>query len=273
MSALSGEPGDFFNAFIGHNNNFNDKSDRVGTSVAIDDSLAIVGASEHDSPNFNTGGAYIIEFTDNGWREQAALNNITDVNLLEGDVFGSAVAISGNYAIVGAPQLEANPKGPGDAYIFERSGDTWELKAKDLLPFLKRENASAFGSAVAISGEYALVGASFAESFKPDKGIVYVFKRDPVLGWLLQEEQLLPLEVDRQIGAEFGASLSLLGNYALVGASGDSAGEVVGSGAAYFFELDPQTEIWGPPIRLTAAIAGEPNSGDAFGRSVAIGSG
>ena len=74
--------------------------------------------------------------------------------------FGSAVAISGDWAIVGAQ--EASPDGiahAGSAEIFHREADgTWVKKQPPLTAQQKQESAH-FGVAVAISGQWALVGA------------------------------------------------------------------------------------------------------------------
>ncbi|MBK6947742.1 MAG: FG-GAP repeat protein [Haliscomenobacter sp.] len=79
------------------------------------------------------------------------------------DQLGYSVAISGDYAIVGA-WMDNIPGGiigdkidAGSAYIFERIAGTWTQVQK-----LTASDAAAldvFGSSVSISGNYAIVGA------------------------------------------------------------------------------------------------------------------
>ena len=74
------------------------------------------------------------------------------------DYFGYSVAISGNYAIVGAYLDNDKGNNSGSAYIFERdSSDNWTQKIK-LLASDGLYN-DYFGYSVAISGNYAIVGA------------------------------------------------------------------------------------------------------------------
>src|SRR5262249_11891529 len=87
--------------------------------------------------------------------------------------FGTAVAISGDTVVVGAPREASNATGvngdqddtsapdSGGAYVFVRNGSTWAQQA-----YLKASNTEAadkFGGAVAISGDTIVVGA-IAES-------------------------------------------------------------------------------------------------------------
>ena len=91
------------------------------------------------------------------------------------DQFGFSVAISGDYAIVGA--FADDPSGIGDAgsaYIYFRSGTTWSLQAT--LPNPAPADNDQFGFSVAISGDYAIVGA-FADdpSGVTDAGSAYIY--------------------------------------------------------------------------------------------------
>lgn len=64
-----------------------------------------------------------------------------------GDAFGSAVAISGDTALVGAPNKN---DGAGVAYLFVRSGMTWSQQAE--LPDPGATAHDQFGCSVALSG-------------------------------------------------------------------------------------------------------------------------
>lgn len=76
------------------------------------------------------------------------------------------MAISGDYAVVGSSNAEA-------AYVFHRSGDCWTEQAG-----LSPPTGGAFGTAVAISGDYILVGASWHSEGGNETGAAYVFHRN-----------------------------------------------------------------------------------------------
>jgi len=74
--------------------------------------------------------------------------------------FGSSVGISGDRAIVGAPNLPGYEDSPGSAYLYERdeSGpDNWG----EITKITASDGAlgDEFGESVAISGDTVIVGA------------------------------------------------------------------------------------------------------------------
>jgi hypothetical protein len=79
------------------------------------------------------------------------------------DLFGYSVAISGDYAIVGANQEDHNATGgqfldnAGAAYILRNNAGTWTVVQKIVAS--DRAADDEFGTSVAISGDYAIVGA------------------------------------------------------------------------------------------------------------------
>ena len=84
--------------------------DFFGISVDIDGDYAIVGAYEDDDGGNETGSAYIFNVTTG-----AQIHKLTASDKVADDEFGISVAISGNYAIVGAHYDDNNS---GSAYIF-----------------------------------------------------------------------------------------------------------------------------------------------------------
>ena len=103
-----------------------------------------------------------------------------------GDQFGYSVAISGDYAVVGAPYADINGHADqGVAYIYFRSGGNWVEQAK--ISASNGKAADNFGYCVAIDGDNVVVGAPFrdvpvnAPFFPPpvnvDQGTVYLYKR------------------------------------------------------------------------------------------------
>ena len=92
------------------------------------------------------------------------------------DAFGSAVAISGDTMVVGAPNECSNATGvngnqtsesalrAGAAYVFVRSWNTWTqqayLKASDTATYAE------FGGAVAVDGDRVVIGAPQADGYR-----------------------------------------------------------------------------------------------------------
>ena len=80
------------------------------------------------------------------------------------DHFGVSVAISGDTAVIGAPNAkDANGVHRGAVYIFTRTGSTWSLQQKlDSESYIYTNYG--FGSKVAIEGDTILVGATYYDS-------------------------------------------------------------------------------------------------------------
>lgn len=119
----------------------------------------------------------------------------TASDMAEQDEFGSAVSISGDYAIVGAHLEDEDENGnntkskAGSAYIFKRNGNNWTQIKK--LVASDRNNDDEFGFSVAISGDYAIIGAPYEDedvsgnNNKPNAGSAYILKRikvDQIIG-------------------------------------------------------------------------------------------
>lgn len=147
---------------------------------------------------------------------------------------GWSVSIDGNRALVGAPHSsDFGHRENGDAYIFEResSDSEWHFVTR-LLPHDLDDN-DMFGAAVSLFADRALVGSYQDDDQGENSGSAYVFKFNGK-DWI-EEAKLTP-----KVGSEralFGASVSLYGNRALVGAYRDFQVEGI-SGAAYLFEVD-----------------------------------
>ena len=141
-----------------------------------------------------------------------------------GHEFGASVSISGEYAVVGAPGNDDNGSSSGSAYVFKRSGTSWAQEAK-LLPS-DGATEDYFGVSVSISGNDVVVGAVFGNG----SGSAYVFKRSGT-SWA-QEAKLLAS--DGAVNDRFGGSVSISGDYALVGAHRND-GNGSGSGSAYLY--------------------------------------
>ncbi|MDG2053345.1 MAG: hypothetical protein P8J86_01415 [Phycisphaerales bacterium] len=124
------------------------------------------------------------------------------------------------------------------------------------------DSSDYFGLSVSISGDYAVIGAPSDDDNGETSGSAYVFERDGAGNW--SEVQKLTAS-DGAGGDWFGYSVSISGNYAVIGATGDyDNGEYPGS--AYVFDRDAGGN-WSEVQKLTASDG----AGSArFGYSVSI---
>ncbi|MFC1481593.1 FG-GAP-like repeat-containing protein [Candidatus Neomarinimicrobiota bacterium] len=231
-----------------------DTSDWFGT-VAIGGDYAVVGARRDDHSGLTDAGAVYI-FLRNGtiWTQQAKL---TAADAAAGDFFGDRVAINGYDVIIGA---NGDDSIRGSAYIFVRSGITWSQQEK--ITASDATVSAHFGHAVAIDGDNAVVGAYAADpSGISDAGAAYVYSREGT-SWS-QQAQLIAS--DAAEGEQFGISVTISGNYAIVGARQNAHSGLTTAGAAYIYEHYDAS--WGQQVKLTASDAA---AFDALGQSVAL---
>ncbi len=136
----------------------------------------------------------------------------------DADLFGYSVSIDGDYAIVGANENDDAGTGSGSAYIFVRSGTNWTEQAK--LTASDAAEGDHFGTSVSISGDYAIVGAHANDDGGSYSGSAYIFVRSGT-NWT---EQAKLTASDANGADEFGISVSIDGDYAIVGAYRDDDG-------------------------------------------------
>jgi nucleoside-specific outer membrane channel protein Tsx len=229
--------------------------DQFGYSVAIAGDYALVGARFDDDKGVDSGSAYIFKRDGTSWNQQAKL---TASDGAAGDRFGYSVAIAGEYALVGALYDDDKGVNSGSAYIFKRDGTSWNQQAK--LTASDGAAGDQFGWSVAIAGDYALVGALYDADKGVNSGSAYIFKRDGI-SW---NQQAKLTASDGAAGDQFGHSVAIAGEYALVGAHLDDDNGT-DSGSAYIFKRDGTS--WNQQAKLTASDGA---AGDQFGYSVAI---
>ena len=200
------------------------------------------------------------------------------------DLYGKSMSISGNYAIVGAYHEGEDPNGlnsvgdAGAAYILFNNAGNWIQVKKITAPV--RELGDLFGNSVSISGDYAIVGAHQEDDNAQEtntlnnSGSAYIFRKDQggTDNWGLVKKITAST---REIGDGFGHSVSISGDYAIVGAyledeDLNETNTLNESGSAYIFKKEQGgPDNWGQIKKITASTRG---SGDQFGWSVSINS-
>jgi len=229
-----------------------DTNDQFGKSVSISGDYVIVSAFNNDDDGSNSGSAYIFYRVGSTWTEQAKLVASDPAAY---DNFGNSVSIFGDYAIVGSKGDDDGGSSSGSAYIFYRTGSTWNEQAK-----LVASDPAAydnFGTSVSIFGDYAIIGANGDDGYI---GAAYIFYRTGST-W---NEQAKLVASDPVSGDQVGYSVSISGNYAIVGAYGNDDGGS-NAGAAYIFVRSGSS--WSEQAKLVASDAA---ASDFFGWSVSI---
>ncbi len=225
--------------------------DKFGKSSDISGIYAVVGAYEDDN---GTGSAYIFKWSGQNWMEECKL---VASDGSPDDMFGTAVAIDGNYIIVGAPG-ESNSTGA--AYFFEREGTNW-IELYKVAPTDGNYECS-FGTSVSISGSNAIAGAPGLINTNNNNGSVYTYTLDESV-WV-EDDKLVAF--DGAVDDQFGYSVCIDGDnnqfYAIVGACCDDDNGW-NSGSAYFFKKDG--DQWFEQNKVTSSV-----TGDYFGLSVSI---
>ncbi|WP_273446867.1 hypothetical protein [Neolewinella agarilytica] len=213
-----------------------------GFSVAIEGDVIVVGSGRRNST------VYFFQRNPSGIWEEVSKFIRDDVtggsgNFAEADGLGSAVAISGDYAIVGASYDDYDTGfggvWTGAAYAFERAPDgTWSVVQRIVAS--ERSPDGFFGYRISMDGEYAIIsGTNYLgpDNFSPDGiPLVYVFERNAAGEWL-EVQQLV--QSNRVEFDGFGSPSAISGTTIAVSApfAGESPGGIEGSGTVFLFDL------------------------------------
>jgi hypothetical protein len=231
---------------------------------------------------------------DGNWTQQAYLKAS---NADSGDRFGSAITLSQDTLVVGAPneaskatgvdgnQGSNNSADAGAAYVFVRDlANAWTQQA-----YVKASNADSgdnFGATLSLSGDTFVVGAPREDSAGVgidgiqnneralNSGAAYVFARDGSGTWSQQSYFKASNTGSQDL---FGRAVTNHGDFIAVGALEDSnamdtngdqtSNASVNSGAAYLFAYDGLSG-WSQVAYIKAPNTG---AGDSFGASLALG--
>jgi ribonuclease BN (tRNA processing enzyme) len=123
-------------------------ADQFGKSVAVSGDTAVVGAFFDDDNGTDSGSAYVFRYDGSDWAEEA---KVTASDGVADDDFGFSVAISGDTAVVGAPQDDDNGSSSGSAYVFRYDGSDWAEETK--LTASDGVADDRFGNSIAVSGD------------------------------------------------------------------------------------------------------------------------
>lgn len=241
-----------------------------GVSVAIDDSVAVVGASGATVCGKDAGAVFVYERRPGplvtSWSLEARL---VPTPCRAEAFFGADIALSGSRLLVSASREDFVGDGENAAYVFERSTDgTWTQTARLTGPPDRQDGL--FGAGVALDGSRAAVSTSG----NPDEeysGSVYVYEYDSSTeSW----ERTARLRGRHRLQSGIlGGNVVLDGQHLAVAASTYVRR---GPGSVYVFRHDPAANRWHEDAHLkginaffialdlheTTLLVGEDRAGD-----------
>jgi hypothetical protein len=214
-----------------HSNN-----ERFGESVALDilpsgKPRLVVGAPRYRT---NRGQAYVFEGEpDNSWPLVRTLRGGTtiDDDTPSSSQFGSAVAVHGDWVIVGSRRSDDQRSVAGLAWAFDLASNF-----RQKLTHVSPESNDEFGTAAAIYGDLAVISAARRRNTAGrEEGAVYIFRRSGST-WNRLGTVLTPPPGTDYRDVRFGHSVSITrGGLIAVGGEGDGV-----TGIAMVYELAAQ---------------------------------
>lgn len=218
-----------------------------GSTVSMFGNTVLISDIESDEGAGNSGIAYLFDAISGN-----LLHTLVNPTPAGGDLFGNAVAVSGDRALIGAFLDDEGANNSGAAYLFDTT--TGNLVHTFSNPTVAASDL--FGSAVALDGDHVLISARLDDEGAPNSGVAHLF--DAATGNLLHT-LVNPTPGTMDV---FGVSVAMSGNNVLVSASADDEGGS-NSGAVHLF--DATTGNW-----VQTIVNPTPGEGDLFGNAVAI---
>ena len=153
--------------------------DWFGYSISLSGDIVVIGApSVNIGSAFSQGAAYVFYRDQGGADAWGQVKKLTAADGRKGDWFGTAVSLSGDTFVVGAPEADvAGKSDQGAAYVFYRDlsgADAWGQAAK--LTAVDGAAGDYFGNAVSVSGDRLIVGAPFADGRWDYQGATYIYR-------------------------------------------------------------------------------------------------
>lgn len=189
------------------------------TSLDVEGNTIVAGAP---GENAWTGSVYVFTKVAGTWTETQKIMSPTPQ---ASDVFGIGVALSGDYLVVGANEVDGRK---GAAYVYLKNG-SGEFEYEQTLMASDAANDDFFGTSVSVAGDQMIIGSYGANQ---EQGAAYIFERDNQGSWI--EVQKLTGNPSSE-GTQFGWSTDIQQDYIIVSAPhifGFEAGEV------YFYKRE-----------------------------------
>jgi hypothetical protein len=216
----------------------------VGLSLATQDDRIFAAASSTTAP-FNRGVHVLERQASGAWLGVGAFE--TPIDIVVSDDFGRAIAASGDYAAVSAPNDDPLGTNSGSVFVYERdAGSTWTLVQTLVNPpeGPSTSVSAGYGLQLVMEGDLLIVSSPRNTTKLFDEfgiqtgqvttGAVFIYRRAPSGLWLLEQKlRPSPLFEDTQ----FGQGVALRDGRLHVGAFGEKAFGTT-TGSVTVFESD-----------------------------------
>lgn len=228
--------------------------DWFGNAVAVsDDTIVVAAYGAHYNDQAMRGALYVFTPVDGVWTQtqQLAASDGTVGNQL-----GYAIALDGSSLLASAPGAGIGDNyAIGAVYAYSRTDGVWSETQKILAD--DGQQSDQLGTALALDGDTALIGAMW---YHGGTGATYVFNRS---GGAWHQAQRLGTADGAPHGLagiglpetdNFGMSVALQGDTALIGASNVTIDGAQGQGAAYQFTRSGAAFVAAHTFTATAGI-------------------
>lgn len=198
-------------------------SDWFGRAVSLEGDVMLVGSRGDDDRGAESGSAHVFRRAGGAWAHEAKL---LAPDGAANDIFGTAVALAGNRAVVGSPNDGDQGAGSGSAYVFRHGAGGWLFEHK--LHASDGGTGDQFASCAAAFGGRVLLGSPLDNA--PgllDVGSVFEFDLTPPL--------FGDANGDRAV--DFGDVTAVLAVFGTDYSPGTGFGDADGNGAVDFADI------------------------------------
>lgn len=219
-----------------------------GTSVSVDGDAVLIGVplsdDEFTTGTGNSGSAYIFRRAAGGgsWTQEAKL---VANDAQETDQFGFTVLLRGNTAFVtafGDKDANISNNTIGSVYVFTKQGQNWiqtqKLVPSNITQATPPTSQQNFGRSLGSDGATLIVGERSNQS-------AYVFRFN---GTIWVEEAILKKPAGNTAADQFGHSVAINGDVAMVGAHVDDDNALMNSGTIFAYHRNGGTWTLQPLI-------------------------
>ena len=185
-----------------------DNLDMFGSAVALNDTVALIGAHGEDAQGLNAGAAYVFSKSGSNWVEQQKLSNNDGASH---DMFGYALAVSDSIIAVGAPGANIQGMNSGSVSVYKRSENIWEENSQIIPDEVSGHDM--IGSSISIDQPFIAIGAPGNDETGVSSGAVYVYRA--IGDTIIRRFKIVP---DNQIETKsFGIGLAITEQFMVVG--------------------------------------------------------
>jgi len=247
-----------------------------GNALAMSADRLVIGAPKGaGAGTVQSGAVYVYTKSGTYWKLETT---ITPTDGLAGNGFGSAMAISADTLVVGAPNVASGTTtNVGAVYIYNLVGSTWTFTKKILSPSVVTDEK--FGVSLSISGTRFAAGAAHSKTYVFDGSGALVALKDTIakggpvsllgnrlaIGTTLYSYASNVWSVEKEFPAVSQPSVSLDTDLIAIGNPAGDGLNATGAGCVNLYRYSGGT--WVSGTTLTAA---DGSAGDMFGYAVSL---